>query len=56
MDNMVLKVRNKRGIVDIKSAVPLFDAQPHAEEVCRKSGAWGARRVGGRWFFPTRCC
>jgi len=24
----------------------LFYAQPHAEEVCRRSGAWGARRVG----------
>ena len=23
----------------------LFYAQPHAEEVCRKSGAWGAQRV-----------
>ena len=22
-----------------------FYAQPHAEEVCRRSGAWGARRV-----------
>ncbi|MDE7322836.1 MAG: hypothetical protein K2N73_08880 [Lachnospiraceae bacterium] len=23
-----------------------FYAQPHVEEVCRRSGAWGARRVG----------
>jgi len=24
----------------------IFNAQPPAEEVCRRSGAWGARRVG----------
>ncbi len=25
---------------------PSFYAQPHAEEVCRRSGAWSARRAG----------
>lgn len=25
---------------------PLFYAQPHAKEISRKSGAWGAQRAG----------
>ena len=30
----------------------LFYARPHADEICRQSGAWGAQRVGE--IVPTR--
>ncbi|MCI8280862.1 MAG: hypothetical protein HFI76_03995 [Lachnospiraceae bacterium] len=33
-------------IVEQFSGCVVFYAQPHAEEVCRRSGAWGARRAG----------
>ena len=32
-----------------------FYAQPHAEEICRRSGAWGARRVGEK-VIPLLDC